>query len=359
MNSRILSFSEVSRCLLVAEIGNNHQGDPELARRCIEAAANAGADMVKFQKRHMPSLFTSQGLARPYSGRNSFGPTYGEHRARLELSVEAMSGLKEYAESLGLEFFASVWDEQSLEDMLAIGVRILKLPSADLINQPLLTRCAAARLPLILSTGMSSMEEIDVAVSTVRKYHDNLLLLHCNSSYPCPPEKIGMPVMNELGRRYGLPVGYSGHETGLGPSVAAVALGAGLVERHFTMDRNLPGSDHPCSLTPEEFTQFSAMARDVEAAMRIKEKQVFPEEQAMALKLRKVLVAARDLPQGHCVDPSDFVLKCAEYLDGSPALTRVELLAGRVLRRALTAEQPAVAEDFVQSECRSALGHDS
>lgn len=331
-----------SHCLLVAEIGNNHQGDLELARQCVEAAARAGADMVKFQKRHMPSLFSPQGLARPYGGKNSFGATYGEHRERLELSVDDMVALKGHAEKLGLTFFASVWDEHSLEEMLSIGVGLLKLPSADLINLPLLRACAATRLPLILSTGMSTLAQIDLAVEIVKSYHDDVVLLHCNSTYPCLPENIGLPVMCRLAERYGLPTGYSGHEIGLGPSVGAAALGARMIERHFTLDKTLPGSDHACSLTPEEFSMLSRMVKEIEAASLITEKIFFAEEREVAGKLRKNFVAAYDLPAGHRLKESDLQLRCTGsggdevfseghgYIEGCYLLRPIS--AGQVIR---------------------------
>lgn len=334
-------------CLLVAEIGSNHQGDADIAARCIEEAAKAGADMVKFQKRHLPSLFTSGGMSRPYPGRNSFGKTYGEHRARLELSTHTLGELKAFAESLGLVFFASVWDEQSLEDVLSLGVSLLKLPSADVTNLSLVRRAASAGPPLVLSTGMSTLAEIDAAVATARESQEHLLLLHCNSSYPCAPDEIGLPVMDLLARRYGLPVGYSGHETGIAPSLAAAALGARLIERHFTLDKSLPGSDHACSLTPAEFGHLARMVREVEAALRVREKRIFPGERRAAAKLRKNVVTVKTLPSGHTLTPEDVVLRCTESPE---ALTNPQDAIGRRLVRSVPAGQPLSPHDFLPEE---------
>ena len=295
---------------LVAEIGNNHQGSLEIAREMVRAAAACGADAVKFQKRDLGALFTRAGLDTPYGGANSFGDTYGRHRAALELSGEALAELKTLAESLGLAFFASAWDAPSLRLLVALGVELLKIPSADLVTVPLLRLAGETGLPVILSTGMSGLADLDMAVAELRRFHERIVILHCNSSYPCPDEQVGLPVMDVLRRRYGLPVGYSGHERGLGPTVAAVAFAPVVIERHFTLDRSLPGTDHQVSLTPEAFAAMADMVRQAEAAMRVTRKQIFPGEAAAAAKLRKSLVFARDLPAGHTVGPEDLACKC-------------------------------------------------
>ncbi|MHC1788039.1 N-acetylneuraminate synthase family protein [Solidesulfovibrio sp.] len=295
---------------LVAEIGNNHQGSLVTARDMVRAAAASGADAVKFQKRDLGALFTRSGLDAPYGGANSFGDTYGRHRAALELPGEALAELKALAESLGLAFFASAWDAPSLRLLVDLGVELLKIPSADLVNVPLLRLAAATGLPVVISTGMSGLAEVDAAVAELRRFHDRIVILHCNSSYPCPDEQIGLPVMDLLRRRYGLPVGYSGHEQGLGPTVASVAFAPAVIERHFTLDRSLPGTDHQASLTPDAFAALAGMVRQAEAAMRVTRKQIFPGEAAAATKLRKSLVFARDLPAGHQVGPEDLACKC-------------------------------------------------
>lgn len=336
-----------SRCVMVAEIGNNHQGSLDTARRCIDAAAASGADAVKFQKRHLPTLFTRQALEKPYTGRHSFGATYGEHREKLELSVADMAALKLHAEKCGVVFSVSVWDTQSLEEMLSIGVTVLKLPSADLTNLTLLRRCAETGLPLVLSSGMSTLAEIDAAVSAVREFHNNILLLHCNSTYPCPPDAIGLPVMHFLAERHNLPVGYSGHEEGLGPSVAAAALGARMIERHFTLDKTQPGSDQACSLCPAEFGQLCRMVRETEAALLVQDKTLYPEEAAMAGKLRKSLVATRDLPAGHVLAPADLAFKCTDKPCSGMREADSALLLGLPLANAVRSGEPFSPESVL------------
>ncbi len=297
-------------CFVVAEIGNNHQGELAIARQMVEEAAKAGVHAVKFQKRDMNALFTDEGLQMPYGGPNSFGKTYGEHRLALELTIEDMAELKAQAESLGMVFFASAWDQVSLAELLELDVELLKICSADLVNVPMLRQAGRTKLPVILSTGMSSLEDIDLAVAELRRFHEDIIVLHCNSTYPCPDEAVGLPVMAELSKRYGLHVGYSGHERGIGPSVAAAALGACVVERHFTLDRTLRGTDHQASLDPAGLAQMMSLIREAEAALAVCRKEVFETERKAAVKLRKSVVFARDLPAGHVLTEADLTVKC-------------------------------------------------
>lgn len=296
-------------CFIVAEIGNNHQGEYDLAVQMIDIAAEIGVDAVKFQKRDTQALLTAEGAAAPYTGPNSFGPTYGEHRDALELDIFQMVELKKYAEAKGLIFFASAWDSISLNQIGGLGVELLKICSADLVNVPTLRQSAAMNLPIIMSTGMSTLDEIDFAVRTLAEYHEQIVLLHCNGSYPSHDEELSLPVMHTLKKRYGFPVGYSGHERGLGPSVGAVALGACVVERHFTLDKNMRGTDHKASLEPSEFESLVRMIREVEKAVKYKEKFVFPSEKAASNKLRKSIVAAVDLKAGQVLGNGDLTVK--------------------------------------------------
>ncbi len=338
-------------CFIVAEIGNNHQGEFDIAKQMIAEAAAAGVHGVKFQKRDMDALLTREGRAAPYTGCNSFGPTYGEHRNALELSIEQMAELKEYSEAQGLVFFASAWDNPSLKQVLDMDVELLKICSADLVNVPLVRKYAASKIPIILSTGMSSLEDIDVALAEIRAYHDDVVLLHCNSSYPCPEEQIGLPVMEGLRERYGLPIGYSGHEQGLGPSVGSVALGACMVERHFTLDKSLKGTDHQASLEPAELAQMVTMIGEVEKAMIVKGKKVFAEEQAAAKKLRKCIVFSRDLPAGHVLTEADLTTRSPRV--GVSPVHWDEVIGGTV-NRSVKHEEPVQWETLSMAEAQCA-----
>jgi N-acetylneuraminate synthase/sialic acid synthase len=295
---------------IVAEIGNNHQGEFEIAKRMIEVAAETGIQAVKFQKRDVDSLFTRSGREAPYTGANSFGRTYGEHRRALELSIDQMARLKEIAEDLGMVFFFSAWDRVSMIQLLDMEVELIKICSADLVNIPLLRQAGESGLPVILSTGMSELEDVDTAVNELASFHKEIVLLQCNGSYPCPDDQVGLPVIAELRRRYGLNAGYSGHERGLGASVAAAALGACVIERHFTLDKTMRGTDHQASLEPAEFKTLVKMVREVEAGLKNQRKQAFAGEREVAKKLRKSIFFSRDLPAGHILTEDDLAVKC-------------------------------------------------
>jgi len=342
-----VTIGEGHPCFIVAEIGNNHQGEFDIAKQMVDEAAKAGVQAVKFQKRDNEALLTREGRAAPYTGCNSFGPTYGEHRNALELSIEQMAELKAYSESLGLVFFASAWDEPSLQQILSLDVELLKISSAELVNVPLVRKYAAAEVPIVMSTGMSSLEDIDVSLSEISNYHDQVVLLHCNSTYPCPEDQIGLPVMDGLRERYGLPVGYSGHEQGIGPSVGSAALGACIVERHFTLDKSLKGTDHQASLEPDELAQMVTMIREVERAMQVKGKNVFPEELAASKKLRKCIVFSRDLPAGHVLTEADLTTRCPR-VGVSPV--HWDEVMGSTLNKSVKHEEPVQWESLRQAE---------
>lgn len=323
-------------CLIVAEVGNNHQGQYDMAIKMIDQLAEAGADAVKFQKRHTPSLLTREGCAAAYTGPNSFGRTYGEHRDALELSIEEMVALRDYCEQAGVVFFASAWDEVSLDELAGMGMELLKVSSSELVNLPLLRKAGELGLPTIISTGMSTFDEVDLAVETLAAYNLDLAILHCNSSYPCKEEEICLPVMGELAKRYGYPVGYSGHEQGLGPSVASVAMGACIVERHFTLDRTMRGTDHKVSLEPDDFARMVRMIREVEKASSCAVKTVYPTEAKAAQKLRKSVVARRGLAAGHVLTADDLICK-SPGTGISPA--RFDDLLGRTLASDVAEDQ--------------------
>lgn len=297
-------------CFIVAEIGNNHQGSFELAVKLIEKAKEAGVDAVKFQKRDIKSLLTKKLYNMPYRGNNSFGKTYGEHREKLELSLENFAKLKDICEELGLIFFASIWDEKSLEDIIKIGVEIIKIPSSDLVNIPLLRKATQYDRVIFLSTGMSTLDEINVAVNELQKKNANFVLLHCNSSYPCPYEEVALPVIRQLIEKFNCLVGYSGHEIGIYPSLASVCYGACVVEKHFTLDKNMPGSDHFISLTPNEMKELVNGIRIIEKSTIEKEKNLLKGELKTTKKLRKSIVAAKNIKKGDILTAKNITVKC-------------------------------------------------
>lgn len=269
---------------MIAEIGINHNGDLDIARQLIDVAASAGCDAVKFQKR-TPQIcvpLEQQQLRRD----TPWGEmSYLEYKERIEFGDEEYRAISAHAAAAGLEWFASPWDVPSVEFLERLGVPAHKVASACLTDDELLAALAGTGKPVILSTGMSTLDEIDHAVELLGAEH--LVLLHSTSTYPCPPEEANLRTIGTLRERYGVPVGYSGHERGLQISLAAVALGAVAVERHITLDRAMWGSDHSASLEPGGLERLVRDVRVLEQAMGDGEKRVFPGEEEPRRRLRR------------------------------------------------------------------------
>jgi len=284
---------------IIAEIGINHQGDVEIARKLIKEAAAAGADAVKFQKRNIERILTREGLDTPYENRNSFGKTYGEHKYALELSEAEYHELKHYANELEVDFIASGWDEESVDFLDDLGVPFFKMASADLSNIPLLVHTARKGRPMILSTGMADMDMVREAVQAIEPFKVPLAILQCTSTYPSVFDEINLQVLNTYGREFPTAViGYSGHELGIAITEAAVALGAKIVERHFTLDRTMKGGDHAASLEPGGFGKLVRDIRHIEAAMGSGVKDLQASEAPIKKKLAKSVVSAVEIPSG-------------------------------------------------------------
>jgi len=298
-------------CYIIAEAGVNHNGSIEIARRLIEVAAHARADAVKFQKRSVKDLLIAEELARPYAGPNSLGRTYGEHRERLELSDEQYRELAQYAKRLGITFLASVWDKRSADFVETLGVPAFKVASADLTNLPLLEHLAKKGKPMIVSTGMSTLEEIRDAVDAIRQHNEHIILLHCISDYPCESKDVNLRVMETLRREFDVLVGYSGHEkSGWAVTEAAVALGAVVIERHISLDRTLPGPDHAASLDPFGLERMIVHIReDVEPAIGTAEKKITDAEWKARERLSKSIVATCDIAAGCVIQPEMLTVK--------------------------------------------------
>jgi N-acetylneuraminate synthase len=269
---------------IVAEIGINHNGQVELAKQLIDAAADAGCDAVKFQKRTIDVVYTPADLARPRE--SPFGTTNGELKRGLEFGQPEYDEIDDYCRERSITWFASCWDEQSVDFIARYSPPCYKIASASLTDHALLRHQRAQGAPLILSTGMSTLAEIDAAVEALGT--QDLVILHSTSSYPARIEELNLAMIATLRRRYGVPVGYSGHEVGLAPSVAAVALGACLVERHLTLDRAMWGSDHAASVEPQGFSRVVRDARVIELAMGDGVKRVYESELPVREKLRRI-----------------------------------------------------------------------
>ncbi len=269
---------------IIAEIGINHNGSLEIAKKLIDSAASSDCDAVKFQKRtpHLCVPAQQQGVIK----RTPWGTmTYLEYRDRVEFNEAEYREIDRYCKEKGIMWFASCWDEPSIDFLEQFPPVCHKVCSAALTNDNLLRRLNSTGRPMILSTGMSTMKEIRHAVSLLDQ--DRLLIAHCTSSYACQPEELNLNMIKTLRREFNCPIGYSGHELGLVTTCAAVAIGASFVERHITLDRSMWGNDQKASLEPGDLKQLVRDIREIEKALGDGSKRVYESEQAALLKLRK------------------------------------------------------------------------
>ena len=271
-------------CYLIGEIGINHNGSLDLAKNLIATAKNAGWDAVKFQKRTIEIVYTAEELAKPRE--NRFGETNGHLKRGLEFGPEQYRKINEFCEETEIPWFASCWDEPSVDFIEQFPVPAYKIASASLTDDALLQRTRKTGKPIMLSTGMSTFEEIDHAVELLGK--EDLILIHTCSCYPSYYPELNLRMIPELRKRYGVLVGYSGHETGIPSSVAAAAIGACIVERHITLDRSMWGSDQAASLEPSGITRLARDIRLVEQSMGDGVKKLEEREIAVMKKLRRV-----------------------------------------------------------------------
>src|SRR3990167_126467 len=328
-------------CFIVVELGVNHDGDPAKAARMIETAALCGVDAVKLQRRDIDSILTRQAQEAPYLNERSFGATYGAHRRELELPDEAWPRLQSLAEQRHLVFFATPYDPLSLDFLAGLHVPVIKIASADLTNPPLLDAAARVGVPLFVSTGMSTEEEIDCAVRTVWRHTTHLVLFHCVSTYPADAKDLNLRYLRKLRREYDSLVGYSGHEREIDTSVAAVVLGAVAVERHFTLDRSLRGPDHAASLEPEGLRRLVRDIRRVEEALVERPKRILDDERPVRARLAKSLATCRSVAAGEVVERSALCLK-GPGTGLSPLL--MDEVVGKRARRAIGPDTILVAE---------------
>jgi N-acetylneuraminate synthase/N,N'-diacetyllegionaminate synthase len=296
---------------IVAEAGVNHNGDPALARRLVDAAAECGADAVKFQTFTVDALLTREAPKAGYQIETTGAEeSQREMLARLELGADRLAELRDRAAKHGLIFFSAPFDEASADALEALDVALYKVPSGEITNLPLLRHVAAKGRPVILSTGMATLEEVEQAVAAIRAAGDPpLALLHCLSAYPAPVEEVNLRAMDSLASRFGCPVGFSDHTLGIDVAVAAAARGAAIIEKHLTLDKTLPGPDHRASLDVAEFSAMVRAIRSVESALGDGIKRPMPSEADTRRVARKSLVAARALKAGERVAAGDLASK--------------------------------------------------
>jgi len=269
---------------VIAEIGINHNGDLNIAKQLIDVAVECGCDAIKFQKRTISTVYTSDELDKYRE--SVFGTTNRQLKEGLEFGEEEFAEIAEHARGLAIDWFASCWDEQSVDFIEQFDPPCYKIASASLTDDKLLCHHRKYGRPIILSTGMSTLEEINHAVNVLGK--DDLILMHCTSTYPSQPDELNLRVIEFLQDHYAVPIGYSGHETGLVTTIAAVVKGASCVERHITLDRSLWGSDQAASVEPLGLKRLVRDIRVIERALGDGNKRVYESELPIKEKLRRI-----------------------------------------------------------------------
>lgn len=332
------------RTFVIAEAGVNHNGDLALARKLVDVAADAGADAVKFQTFSVDRLVTPTAAPAEYQRRTGAASQH-EMLRQLELSPAAHEDLAAHCATRGIEFMSTPFDPESARFLAGLGVRRLKVPSGEITNLPLLEVVGSFGRQVILSTGMAEMAEVETAVATLRRAGaSDLVVLQCVSNYPAEAAATNLRVMDTYAQAFGVPVGLSDHTVGLTIAIAAVARGARYLEKHFTLDRTLPGPDHQASLEPDELAALVRAVRDVEAAIGDGIKRPAPSELPVRDVARKSLVAARDLTAGSVLRQEDLVI-LRPGTGISPA--RLPEVVGRRTARAIPAHTP-ITDDMLE-----------
>jgi sialic acid synthase len=305
-------------CYVIAEIGHNHQGDLEQCKRMFDTAKQCGANAVKLQKRDNRTLYTKAMYDSPYDNRNSYAPTYGAHREKLEFGQREFVELIAYAKKIGITFFSTAFDIPSADFLAELDMPAYKIASGDLTNLQLLRHVAKLGKPMVVSTGGATMDDVVRAYRTIMPINPQLCILQCTSGYPAEFEELNLKVIQSFRERFpDVVIGLSSHDNGIAMALVAYVMGAGVVEKHFTLNRAAKGTDHAFSLTPEGLHRMVRDLRRTHQAVGDGVKRCYESEVAPLKKMQKKLVAARDLPAGHVLAASDIAIKSPN--DGLPA----------------------------------------
>ena len=341
-----ITIDDDSKCFVIAEIGHNHQGSVDSCKQLIKAAVDAGATAVKLQKRSNKSLFTKQYFDLPYNSENSFGATYGEHRENLEFDRDQYLELQTFSAHLGVVFFATAFDFESADFLNNINIPAFKVASGDLKNIPLIKYLATFGKPLFLSTGGGTIEDVDRVVATLDETGVQYCIMQCTAGYPPAWDELNLGVISEFRNRYTSPViGFSSHDSGIAMATAAYALGARVIEKHFTLNRTLKGTDHAFSLEPQGLRK---MIRDLDRlhlAMGDGQKRQFASERDPLQKMGKKMVFVRAMPSGAVLTHEDIAFKSPG--DGM-APWMIDQVVGKRLIRDMKAEEALDISDLQQ-----------
>jgi len=347
-----IRIADDTTAFVIAEVGHNHQGSVEKCKELFSAAKLAGATAVKLQKRDNRNLYTEAFYNKPYENENSFGTTYGEHREALEFGRSEYLELIAYAKQIGICFFATAFDHASADFLAELDMPAYKIASGDVRNTPLIEHVARLGKPVILSTGAATMEDVHRAFDAARRHNDEVAVLQCTAGYPAKYEELDLNVIRTY--RDVFPetvVGLSAHDNGIAMAVAAYVLGARIIEKHFTLNRTMKGTDHAFSLEPLGMQKLMRDLSRIRVALGSPVKKIYPSEHPALDKMGKKLVAARDLPAGHVVQAADVAVKCP---GGGVHPYELPRLLGQRLVRPLKKDQAFEAQDLVVAVARKA-----
>lgn len=300
--------------IIIAEAGVNHNGSIELAKRLVDKAVEAGVDFIKFQTFKAANLVTKKARQAEYQKNNIGGGDDSQYQMlkKLELTQEEHFELIEYCNQKGVRFFSTAFDFDSIEFLDSLHLGLWKIPSGEITNYPYIKKIAQKQGDVILSTGMSTSEDIQNAVDVLLRWgktKDQIKILHCNTEYPTPFEDVNLRAMLSIKEHFGTQVGYSDHTRGIEVPIAAVALGATVIEKHFTLDRNMSGPDHKASLEPDELKAMVSAIRNIEKALGSSEKKVTDSERKNIAVARKSIVAARNISKGEILTEENLTVK--------------------------------------------------
>lgn len=296
---------------IIAEAGVNHNGSLELAKRMVDKAKEAGVDCIKFQTFISKNIVTKKADKAEYQKKQTnSGESQLDMLRKLELSFDDFKELKNYCDFIGIEFLSTAFDFESIDFLNSLGMKTWKIPSGEITNLPYLVKIAKTHKPVILSTGMSTLDETGTAIDILKTNGcKDITLLHCTTEYPAPYKDVNLKAMDTLRQKFDVSVGYSDHTRGIEVPIAAVAMGAAVVEKHFTLDRNLEGPDHKASLEPDELKNMVGAIRNIELALGNGEKIPFPSELKNITIARKSIVAKCDIKKGEILNEENIVTK--------------------------------------------------
>ncbi|CAN5859155.1 N-acetylneuraminate synthase [soil metagenome] len=337
-------IDDESDCYVIAEIGHNHQGNLDTAKELFRAAKECGAQAAKLQKRDNRSLFTHEMYAKPYENENSFGNTYGEHREALEFGLNEYKELQRYAREIGITFFATAFDFKSADFLAQLDMPAFKLASGDLTNIPLLQYVARLQKPMIVSTGGGMMEDVRRAYDAIMPINQQLCIMQCTAGYPPAFEQLNLNVITSFREEFpDAVIGLSSHDSGIAMALPAYVLGARVIEKHFTLNRAMKGTDHAFSLERSGMRRLVRDLQRVRRALGDGVKKTYETERAPLYKMAKKLVVAHDLPAGHILTRDDVAIKSPN--DGLPPY-EIDKIVGRATLRPLKADENVSFNDL-------------